>query len=368
MAAYRKFIVLTHHLSDARIRCRQLMQSIAAAFAKPVTRFAFIPSTECDWLHYFPDGDAQDIQVGLGPTLHQARYPQDLASADILILTGHGADLSPFIAELRRQISRDALVAVWLWDNHWSRVNNLRTAMAADFIFPSHRFAANYLACPRSVLAGHMPSCCAQWTREEAAAYFEQRVALPRSDRLLLNYVVYDVSSRSRLLEQLKAEMPQANVLLMDRNDRSRYFDKSRADRFGEWMAHKATLILPVDRDLSTRVFDALLAGEVLLVPTTILDFDKVIPPARQEELGIIKLPSLDIDTIREAATLAVRIFDEKGVEGARARHRYVLDNHMTVHRVAAILHAMKEIARGRFAVDFDQRLANPFGLYVRAV
>jgi hypothetical protein len=159
--------------------------------------------------------------------------------------------------------------------------------------------------------------------------------------------------------------MAEANVLLMEPNERSRYFSKTRADRFREWMEHKSTLILPVDRDLSTRIFDALLAGQVLLVPNVIADFDEVIPPTRQAELGIFRLQRLDVDVIRQAAAHAVRFFDETGIEGVRARHRYVLDNHMMVHRTRTMLHCIKGVAARQLFVVFDGNASMPYGLHL---
>jgi hypothetical protein len=324
-----------------------------------------IPSSECEFIKYFPEDYAADCQAGLDPTLQYVPPAHSLANVDIVILTAHGADLSPLIWDIRQKIPPEALVVAWLWDNHLAHLNNLRTAMAADFVFASHKYMYGYLVAPTSVLGTHVPACSGQWQRAEVAGYFEQFQQTPRSSRLLVNYVDYPFSWRSELLRSIKTQMAEANVLLMEPNERSRYFGKTRADRFREWLQHKSTLILPVDRDLSTRVFDALLAGQVLLVPNTIADFDEVIPLGKHAELGIIKLQSLDIDVIRQMATHAVRIFDEMGTEGIRARHRYVLENHMMVHRVQTMLHVIKGVATRRLAVAFGGSPTIPYGLHL---
>jgi hypothetical protein len=189
---------------------------------------------------------------------------------------------------------------------------------------------------------------------------------VPRSDKLLVNYVDYPFSPRTQLLRILKMQMPEANVLLMAPNERSRYYGKSRAERLREWMEYKSTLILPVDRDLSQRVFDALLCGQILVVPNIIPDFDEVIPPAVQSDLGIIRLQSLQIGVIRQAAAQAVRVFDEMGPRGVEARHRYVLENHMMVHRIGTMLDSIKSVGTGKTSVVFDGNSTLRYGLHLK--
>jgi hypothetical protein len=189
---------------------------------------------------------------------------------------------------------------------------------------------------------------------------------VPRSDKLLVNYVDYPFSPRTQLLRILKMQMPEANVLLMAPNERSRYYGKSRAERLREWMEYKSTLILPVDRDLSQRVFDALLCGQILVVPNIIPDFDEVIPPAVQSDLGIIRLQSLQIGVIRQAAAQAVRVFDEMGPRGVEARHRYVLENHMMVNRIRIMLDSVKSVGTGEASVVFDGNSTLRYGLHLK--
>jgi hypothetical protein len=342
-----------------------LTESAAAVFAKSKVRFTLVPSSSFNVIKYFAEDYAADCEKVLAPTLQYVPPDQGLDNLDVVIFTAHGSDLSPLLWDVRRKIGQHALVVAWLWDNHLSHTGNLRTAMASDFVFPSHKYVAGYLIAPMAVLGKHVPSCCAQWRGDEVAGYFEEFQQVPRSNKLLVNYVDYPFSPRTELLRHLGTQMPEANVLLMNPNERTRYFGKSRADRFKEWMEHKSTLILPVDRDLSTRIFDALLAGQILLVPNIVADFDEVIPPAKQVELGVIKLQSLSIVTLRQATADAVRIFDEKGIEGVRARHRYVLDNHMMVHRLGTMLDGIKEIATRQTLVVFDGNTTMPYGLHL---
>jgi hypothetical protein len=242
----------------------------------------------------------------------------------------------------------------------------MRTAVAADLIFASHAYAVNSIVNPLSALAGHVPACSAQWPLAMANALYREFEQLPRSNQLLVNYVDYDSSWRSPLLRSLGPAMPEADVMLMTPDNRSRYFGKPPAERMREWMGYKAALILPADRDVSTRVFDGLLAGQVLVMPRDDMpDLGQILNPGDEERLGIVRLPNLTIPALRQGAGLAVSRFDQGGIAAARARHEWVMKSHMLVHRVDQALSVIRGLAEGALSVKACAPPNLPFGLYV---
>jgi hypothetical protein len=86
-----------------------------------------------------------------------------------------------------------------------------------------------------------------------------------------------------------------------------------------------------------------------------------------QEALGIIRLPDLELPTIRSATARAIELFDEKGVEGVLERHKYILDNHMLVHRVNSMLQVIMLIAQKNLSITFGGKEHLPFGLRIQA-
>lgn len=323
-------------------RAAELARLLSDLRQKSTLRFSFVPSHETSFLRYFPENLTADFsQLATHGFVYQPPS-QGIADCDVLIATSHSSDNSEFLWSLRRAAPK-ALVTVWLWDNHIGGMRNLKTALACDLLFASHLYVTEYLVNPLSLLASHVPACAAQWTIQEARSVYQAHEGRARRDKLLVNYVDYDLSWRSELFKRVKNEIAQAEVLLMPVGDRSRYFGKSPAERFSEWLSYKATLIVPVEQDLSTRVFDALLAGQVIVVPTMIKDFDAVISPEAQRGLGIIKLPDFKMKTIRDAAAQAIAIWTFTGEAGARARHDYVLNNHMLVHRIGRILQTLRQ-------------------------
>ena len=330
-------------------RARELEQGVCSLKSKGPIKVYFAPSSEAQRFDYFPKELYEDL----------AAYPSELyefetsdpANANILIVTGHGGDLSAPLWELRQQ-GEEAIIAVWLWDNHVSYWGNLRTVFAADFVFPSHQFSAGLVSNPVSVLGPHIPACSAQWSIGQAKRIFSQH-RVSRSDKLYAPYVGYPELERTRLLRRLATEMPEADVLLIDPDDRSQYFGKDRVGRMLEWMSHKVSLVLPVNHDLSTRLFDGLLSGQALVVAEDVFDLDNVISPDLQQELGIVRFKKHEPEEIRRAYHDALAIFDRDGEVGIKHRHEFVLGNHMLAHRVAAIADTILDVVSGEHRIHF---------------
>jgi hypothetical protein len=284
----------------------------------------------------------------------------NFSNLDILILTAHGNDLSSHIFKLKESYP-DLIIVTWFFDNHLSHLNNYKTAIATDIFYPSHSYCKDYLFNPCSFFGADLPACSAQWSRSELD--FEALISsTPRKSKLFLNYVDYKWSWRSQILNNIKSSIAEAEVIAMDPKNRDRYFTLSQLEKFQEWCSYKSTIIMPVDKDLSTRVFDALLAGQILIVPSIIKDFDLVIPKAMQNELGIIRITDLSLSTIKLAAIKSFEIFDQRGYDGVAKRLKFVLDNHMFKNRVESILLNIESIASGKKVIRLESDSTH-FGL-----
>ena len=348
-------------------RASLLAEQFRALASKEVVRWTWAPTPATIALNYFAHG--LDDVLENRPEWHYVPCDDqiDWSSIDILILTGHGSDMSTRIMEYKLRNPR-MLVAVWLWDNHLAHINNLRTVMASDIYFPSHHYDSAYLQNFASPSGMHVPLCCAQWTESEARGLLSELKGLERSDRLLLNYVDYKFSWRSELLAKLRAELPQAQALLMPATDRGRYFQKSSKERLAEWLSHKCTLILPVQQDLSTRIYDALLAGQVIIVPTMVADFDAVFPADVQAALGVVRVDDLELHTISKAVDKAVATFDAMGEAGVQVRSDYVLNGGMMGHRLLSMLNAIRTAGQGTVTIRMTEGEGMPLALrFVRA-
>ena len=338
-------------------RAEELNQMLKRTFAKPCIRYSFIASDETSFIGYFSASVLNELGKNPPEQFEYVPYDHSHDDIDIIIISCHGSDLSENLWALRLIQGNDCILASWLWDNHLGMVDNLRTAAASDFVFPSHQYQSTYLSCPSSCLHEHIPSCTAQWTRSEAIDLFRQSDIHTRSGKLLANYVDYPWAWRSSILKDLQRLAPEVEVQLLPADDRRQYFDKSSTNRFKTWLGSKSSLILPIDRDLSTRVFDGLLAGQVLVVPENIEDFDRVIDRKTQKALGIIRIDDLEIDTIRKSATIAEEVFDQQAEGGALRRHLYALNNHTLANRIKLILDSLKKIYTSGSEIIFNGNL-----------
>ncbi|MFC5300299.1 class I SAM-dependent methyltransferase [Azospira restricta] len=343
-------------------RANELNEKLSRLKDKGGIRYTFVPSERAQSAFqngYFPEPTLLDAELSAFAP-HPFEYiPFDpAAKVDIVLTSVHGGENEPEkLWELRQQVGDETLIVSWLWDNHVSHIANVKTSLASDVVFASHDYEAGYLHTPVTPVGPHIPLCCAQWTTKQAAEFFDESLSRPRCHKLLINYLVQAPASqlRTRVLEAYRDGLEEADVFVMTKAERARYFELSRRERFLDWASYKATVIVPMGRDLSTRVFDALLTGQIIIVPDIIDDFDTVIPPIEHERLGIVHTPSLELADVREAARKALALFDTMGEDGTRARHRYALEHHMLVNRVEQMLYALWLLIDGQFSVEAAQ-------------
>ncbi|KAF0166946.1 MAG: hypothetical protein FD157_108 [Rhodocyclaceae bacterium] len=319
-----------------------------------------------DRLAYFPSDLDQELeQWSPEPFRHYASENQAEGPRIVIVQSIGVLDEARQIWELRENLGPDAIIVLWMWDNHTAYIPNMRSALAADLVFFSHSPHANYQFNPSSAVTGHVPACSAQWRRDEAAALFLATDFSARRHSLLVNYVDYGFATeRNSVIAAVRTNIPEATVLTMPSDNRERYFQKNAQQRFAEWAEHKAALVLPIDKDLSTRLFDALLCGVVPVVPTNIPDFDLLIAEDEQQRLGIVRINSYEVEEIRHATQLALWNFDQLGREGALARHLFALEHHLLINRITAILHTIYMLIDGSISIRFADGRNGP-ALYV---
>lgn len=246
-----------------------------------------------------------------------------------------------------RERNPDAATIGWFWDSHHHLDENFGVVEALDLVVPGHAFASSYLASDEALLGSTVPLCVSQWSQDEAERWADAVAAPSRSDALYGGFVRYAFSARrNALIEGLIADGAPGVSFLEEHRLRD-YFGRLPDERFREWAGHKASLCLPLARDLSQRFFDALLTGQVPVVAPDMPDLDLVVPPDRQAALGVVRFADYSVEAVRAAHAEALRRFDEGGVEGALARHRFARENHMLASRIDRIVEIARESAAG---------------------
>lgn len=264
-----------------------------------------------------------------------AASPADYgADADTLVIYSHG--IWQAASEPLRALKRaapDCTVVVWHFANHMSYLANAALAASADVAFPAHVTPIDYLSrWARPPLGPVVPLALFQWPGPMLTRLFRESRGETRSDALSGNFSLYGVAARrNRLIAEAIEAWPDADLSL---RRGWRYHAASPSDRFLSWRRFKCSVVLPVCGDLSMRFFDALAAGQVPIVPRDVIDFDRVIPPADQSWLPIIRLEGYSLEALHAAHRAAISEFDRGGEAAAEARHSYVLRHHMLAHRI----------------------------------
>lgn len=275
--------------------------------------------------------------------------------ADIVFYLVHLQNDVDQIAALRAA-RQDRPVVGWFWDNHHHPFQNHEVAEVLDVATPGHAAYAEYLRTASSLLDPHLPLCVTQWSRRQVEAWFPEFGRSPRSSALYGGFVRYPFAeARNAFLESCVRELPEHELFLLKEGDLGPYFGKSEKARFAEWCRFKTSLVVPLHNDLSQRFFDALLAGQIPLVPQELTGFDEIVSPELQRELPVMKYSLKDWRTVAGAHAEAVQAFDRDGLAGAERRHAFAAENHMFESRIRTLL----DRARARAQADAAQLVAS---------
>lgn len=262
----------------------------------------------------------------------------DIAQADLVILLVHVLDDLDTIARLRKSRA-DRPIIGWFWDNHHHLFDNYPVAEALDVVIPGHALYSEYLRNDRSILSDHVSLCVTQWARHDAAEWFARYNGTSRNPDLYGGFVDYHFEpQRTEFLRNVMSGIPTHALGILSEENLKDYFGRSEEERFAEWCSYQTSLVLPLRNDLSQRVFDALLTGQIPLVPEEIRDMDTVIPRELQESLPIIRFSMKNPGSCLQAYNTAVELAARDGLEGCIRRHEYALENAMFSKRISMVL------------------------------
>ncbi|HSS12538.1 MAG TPA: hypothetical protein VLL04_01505 [Rhizomicrobium sp.] len=231
-----------------------------------------------------------------------------------------------------RQHGLARLYGVWFWDNHHHQGVNLRVATLADVIFVSHWHERRYLNLP-TVLAGvHIPAYSNQWSAGAIARYYPAGLPAERRDDLFGGFGRYAWAvERNRFIEAVSAACPEHHLTL---GKIDAYFSVSAAERLQTWVEHKVQLVVPINRDISTRVFEALMTGQIPLLPDDLPDLDSVIEPQIQAALPVLRYKAGDVEAAIAGWRQGLALFDRDGEAGVRRRYEFARDRHSLAARL----------------------------------
>lgn len=293
----------------------------------------------------------RNYNVSFGSNLE----PLKVTSFDAVVLLIHLKNEDELIWELRKRGFSGTVIA-WFWKNYIKHHKNAKVADEVDVCIPGHGFIAEMLRNRSSILEEVVPLGTSEWTIEEAKRFFANYGYQDRTNELLVGFIRYDLAKTLvlqqllpykvvKLIEQLKGAIPIFHIAFWDKAQQDDYFGLTSERRFANWTKYKVSLFLALDNELSSRLFDALLWGQIPIVPKDILDLDQVIPPSIQAALPVIRLHDFDVDSVKETYEKALARFDAEGIKGIERRHKFARENNMFVHRIEAIFNILNRLS-----------------------
>jgi GT2 family glycosyltransferase len=318
-----------HALQPGEQRLAQIGRMLAPLRAKKPLRVGILTKRIGK---IFSKNMQEELDLFCGPDfacyLSDDERDPDIAGSDLIILLVHVLNDLEVIKTLRAA-KPDRPIIGWFWDNHHHLFENHAVAEALDLIIPGHDLYGEYLRNDHAIHGGHVPLCITQWTRQDTAGWFQEFGAKERSPALYGGFVDYAFEPhRTTFLHKAIEHIPGNDLKILSEANLATYFGRSEKERFEEWCGYQTSLVLPLRNDLSQRVFDALLAGQIPLVPEEIRDLDLVVPPEMQEKLPIIRFSMRDFTSCQRAYEKATNSFAKDGHAGCLRRHQFALEQH----------------------------------------
>ena len=333
------------------VRRRQLKQSLLALRQKK------------NWTVVQPyspfEGSISKAQIIYADETIFKRLPD--FECDIFLGQGNAPDRAKLIYV--RETGRAKLLASWFWDNHHQCAETSQVASLTDVYFSGHFYKSSYIENYLSINGGFIPMFPVPWTLSEVEETATMALLAPRSDRLYGGYNSYpQFANRDAIIAEVKATIADANIFLTPVGtplEKHPFNSKTTQQRLLEYMSHKVVFCIPVDQDLTCRMFDALLAGCIPLLVGRPPDLDLVFSRDLQALLPIIVSEDASPSSVRSGYDKCLAQFDLKGVDGVMFRHVYAKDNHMPEHRLKQIIKSIENIVENfeqldQFALNED--------------
>lgn len=162
--------------------------------------------------------------------------------------------------------------------------------MLADVVFSAAYEDHHYLSHPGVLWGAPMPAYSRQWSARLIVQNYPDGLPVVRSDGIFGGFGRYQwLPERNVFIEQLMRQCPGHALSLPDVEAFEAYFRLPMADRLKAWTKHKVHLTVPVANDVSTRVFEALMTGQIPFVPEDVSDLDRIVPVDLQQSLPILR-------------------------------------------------------------------------------
>lgn len=241
----------------------------------------------------------------------------------------------------------DTIFITWLFDNHHMANHGAMIGLCSDLIYPAHCDNIQVLNrfCP--YVRGPLTAPTIAWSISAVrdlvtAGLFD----LNRPVRLSGGYYHYQpfVFRNTILGRNMKPEHDWA-IRFMNHDEDNAYWKRTPEHQWNEWLKSKSNLVVPTLNDLPIRFFDALLTGNVPLLPRSLQYLVEALPGEPLNAEDVVWFDYADLTDLKPLVDLACARFESGAVQGIERRHRWAIRNHMVEHRIDRVLDDLAVLA-----------------------
>ncbi len=252
------------------------------------------------------------------------------------------------LSRIKRE-SPTCLLACWMVDNHHIFTENQELCQKFDVIIPAQHTSVDYLYAGTAIVTSPSACPCVQWTLNEVTENFFKHLNVSRLNALYGGFRRYPHLPRNAFIECISTDVLNSDVELYSAEDQSRpecYLNWSADMQIENWMRYKTSVVVCVKNDIPMRLFDALVTGQIPIIPWDMVGLDAVISPEEQALLPILRYTKHTTDEVARMRDAAVQAFDRDGLSGILRRHNHAIERHMPIHRVRKMLTLLHNMAR----------------------
>ena len=182
--------------------------------------------------------------------------------------------------------AKDTIFIIWDGDNHHWLSLGLLLALHSDYYFPAHPENYSIYSKFNTDIQQHNPLGCIQWKKILLKNQIDILLTNNRKDGPLGSHGYYSkFSMRNKIISTMSPRVPSVCF------SNGEYRGKTEIENLTEWASYKLHFVVPVNSDLPYRIFDGLITGGVVLVPS----FLKTIAPNYLSHPNILSYSEIDL-------------------------------------------------------------------------
>lgn len=182
--------------------------------------------------------------------------------------------------------AQDTIFVVWDGDNHHWLSLGLLLAMHSDYYFPAHPENYSIYSKFNADIQQHNPLGCIQWKKDLLKNEIDNLLTNERKDGPLGSHGFYSkFSMRNKIISTMSSRVQSVGF------SNGEYRGKTEKENLLEWASYKLHFVVPVNSDLPYRIFDGLITGGIVFVPS----FLKTIAPDYLSHPNILSYSEIDL-------------------------------------------------------------------------